>query len=315
MWVDGPTGKNNYPQKYILRVSKNGKFIYYKDNIATSKTWTLQKFDFSDNDNFRTLVPATYLFELLPYCTINNGAVESIWDIDEIKVLGGCCNGTSTEIAGYKWSNGSTGTSITVKPTENTSYIVTVTDCCGCTNTKMYTVNVANLVADLGEDRMISMGQSVTLTPTITGQSICDPNNPVKNGVKYLWSTGATTASITVTPSSSSFYRVTVTDCNECTDTESTSIHVMMPRPVVVYPNPAYNKVNLASETEIDPEVKVRIISSDGKTVISEKPELIFNSPSNISVLIPENIRDGMYYIEIKNGQNKYVEKLILIER
>lgn len=174
---------------------------------------------------------------------------------------------------------------------------------------------MANLVADLGEDRMISMGQSVTLTPTITGQSICDPNNPDKNGVKYLWSTGATTASITVTPSSSSFYRVTVTDCNECTDTESTSIHVMMPRPVVVYPNPAYNKVNLASETEIDPEVKVRIISSDGKTVISEKPELIFNSPSNISVLIPENIRDGMYYIEIKNGQNKYVEKLILIER
>jgi hypothetical protein len=315
IWVDGPTGRNNFAQKYILRVSKNGKFIYYKDNISTSRNWTLQNFDFSDNDNFRTLIPATYLFELVPYCTINNGAAESIWDIDEIKVLGGCCNGTTTEIASYRWSDNSTGTSITVKPTVNSTYTVTVTDCCGCTNTKQVNVNVTNLIADLGEDRMISMGQTVTLTPVITGRSICDPNNPEKNVVKYLWSTGATTSSITVTPGSSTFYRVTVTDCNECTDTESISIHVMMPRPLVVYPNPAYNKVNLASESEIDPGIKVRIISSDGKTVISDKPEIIFNTPSNISILIPENVRDGLYYMEISNGQNKYVEKLILIER
>ncbi|MBP6447998.1 MAG: T9SS type A sorting domain-containing protein, partial [Saprospiraceae bacterium] len=315
IWVDGPTGRNNFAQKYILRVSKNGKFIYYKDNISTSRNWTLQNFDFSDNDNFRTLIPATYLFELIPYCTINNGAAESIWDIDEIKVLGGCCNGTTTEIAGYRWSDNSTSTSITVKPTVNSTYTVTVTDCCGCTNTKQVNINVTNLIADLGDDRMISMGQTVTLTPIITGRSICDPNNQEKNVVKYLWSTGATTSSITVTPGSSTFYRVTVTDCNECTDTESISIHVMMPRPLVVYPNPAYNKVNLASESEIDPDIKVRIISSDGKTVISDKPEIIFNTASNISILIPENVRDGLYYMEIRNGQNKYVEKLILIER
>lgn len=84
----------------------------------------------------------------------------------------------------------------------------------------------------------------------------------------------------------------------------------MMPRPLVVYPNPAYNKVNLASESEIDPDIKVRIISSDGKTVISDKPEIIFNTASNISILIPENVRDGLYYMEIRNGQNKYVENL-----
>ncbi|MBL0024444.1 MAG: hypothetical protein IPO98_05215 [Saprospiraceae bacterium] len=57
------------------------------------------------------------------------------------------------------------------------------------------------------------MGETVTLTPVITGKSICDDANPANNEVKYLWSNGATTSSITVTPNSSIFYRVTVVDC------------------------------------------------------------------------------------------------------
>lgn len=33
-------------------------------------------------------VEGTYLSELVPYCiAVNNGAIESVWDIDEIKVL------------------------------------------------------------------------------------------------------------------------------------------------------------------------------------------------------------------------------------
>ena len=302
-------------KSFFLESVKNGEYIYYEDDIATKRTWGVQIFNFDNNDNFRTLVSATYLFELVPYCTVNNGASESVWDIDEIKVLGGCCAGSAVEIPTYKWSNGDSGTSITVKPTENTKYTVTVTDCCGCTNVKEYGIVVACLMADLGPDRMISIGQTVTLTPVITGKSICDQSNPDNNGVKYLWSNGATTSSITVTPSASTFYRVTVTDCNDCVDTESLSIHLMMPRPVVVYPNPASDRVNLVSESEFDRELSVRILSSDGKTVVTHHPEIVFNSTTNISIIIPDKITDGMYYIEVRTGLEKFTEKLMLIKK
>jgi len=313
-WVGGPTGPNNYATKYLIRVSKNGKYIYYEDNLNTNKTWGLKSFDFSENDNFKTLTPATYLFELVPYCTINNDAVESIWDIDEIKVLGGCCQGTTKEITSYHWSNGEMGTSITVNPIESTTYTVTVTDCSGCSSVEEYDVTVACLMADLGPDRMINLGETVELSPVISGNSICSDQNPGLNSIKYLWSNGATTSSITVTPSSSTFYRVTVTDCNECEDTESISIHVMMARPFIVYPNPASDRINLASESVIDPNLVIRILSVDGKTVISENPQFIINSLNNVSIIIPENITDGIYFLEVKNGIRVFTEKLILIK-
>jgi hypothetical protein len=314
-WVDGASGLNNFARKFLLRVSKNGEYIYYEDEKLTNRTWGIQKFNFESNDNFRTISPATYLFEIIPYCTINNGATESIWDIDEIKILGGCCSGSTKEISSYLWSNGQTGTSIKVKPTENTTYTVTVTDCCGCSNVKAYKVDVSCLMADLGPDRMINFGETVTLTPVITGKSICDDANPANNEVKYLWSNGATTSSITVTPNSSIFYRVTVVDCNDCYDTESISVILMLQRPITIYPNPAYDRVNLASEFEIEPELKIRILSSDGKTVVAAQPEIIFNTTSNVSIIIPDHVADGMYYIEINTGKEKFTEKLILIKK
>ena len=87
-----------------------------------------------------------------------------------------------------------------------------------------------------------------------------------------------------------------------------------MSRPFITYPNPASDRINLASESEIDPTIAVRILSVDGKTVIAEKPEIIINSLNNVSIIIPENITDGIYFIEIKNKNKSFTEKLILIK-
>ncbi|MBK8670918.1 MAG: T9SS type A sorting domain-containing protein [Saprospiraceae bacterium] len=314
-WVNGPTGQNNYATKFLLRVSKNGEFIYYEDSISTHRTWGLVDFDFSSNPNFQSNVTSKYLFELVPYCTVNNGAVESVWDIDEIKVFGGCCAGTSHEISSYLWSNGDTGTSITVKPTVTTNYTVTVTDCCGCSSEENYLVTVNCLMADLGPDKMINLGQTVTLTPVITGNTICNENDRDQNGVKYLWSNGATTSSITVTPSTSTFFRVTVTDCNDCQDTESISIHVMMGKPIITYPNPASDRINIASESDIDAGISVKFYTVDGKKVLVDNPEIIFNNYRNVSVIIPNQLSDGIYFLEIRNGDKVYTEKIILLQK
>ncbi|MFZ1751177.1 MAG: T9SS type A sorting domain-containing protein [Saprospiraceae bacterium] len=312
-WVDGGTGLNNYATKYLIRVSKDGQYIYYKDQINTNRTWKQESYDFSNNPNFKTLTTAKYLFELIPYCTINNGGLESVWDIDEIKVLGGCCQGTANEISSYAWSNGSTGTSITVKPSVDSKYKVTVTDCCGCTNVAEYDVFVSNLMADLGPDRMINLGESATLTPTISGATVCSTTDPNANKVKYLWSTGATTATMVVTPSVSTFYRVTVTDCNDCVDTETISIHINQLRPLIVYPNPANGMFNISAVDGISPDIKVRIFSADGRNIVMDKPDIISNNVNNVSIMIPNQFQSGLYIVEIINGDKIYTEKLILL--
>ncbi|MFN8337395.1 MAG: hypothetical protein U0T36_00065 [Saprospiraceae bacterium] len=104
-FVNGASGLNDYATKYLIRVSKGGKYIFYRDEIATNRSWGLEQFDFSNNPLFKSNAAATYLFELIPYCPINNGANESIWDIDDIKVLGGCCNSNTPEVMTYLWSN------------------------------------------------------------------------------------------------------------------------------------------------------------------------------------------------------------------
>jgi PKD repeat protein len=114
----------------------------------------------------------------------------------------------------YLWSNGATTQSITVSPSSTTTYSVTVTSSGGCTGTDSKTVTVGSgLSVNLGNDTTICVGNSITL----------DAGNA---GSTYLWSDGATTQSISVTPSSTTTYSVTVTSSGGCTGTDSKDVTV-----------------------------------------------------------------------------------------
>jgi predicted transcriptional regulator len=310
-FIDGISALNDFATKYLIRISKNGNVIYYVDEIATNRTWGKEEFDFSNNPLFSSSSLSTYLFELIPYCNINNGGRESIWDIDDIKVLGGCCAG-NTEQMTYAWSNGQTGSSIMVTPSTTASYSVTVTDCCGCSNVAQHTVRVSTIKADLGPDRMINLGQSLTLTPTITGEGICDPTDPSANQIKYLWNIGETTSSIVVTPTASDFYRVTVTDCFECVDTESITIHINMTSPMTLFPNPSSGVINIVSQTDLDPETSLKLLAINGMQVMINDIEIIKHNARNISGNISQDIPNGIYILEVKNGDQTIRQKLII---
>lgn len=101
-WIDGPSGDNNYPTKYGIRILKNGTEIYRSEDISTGTSWTLQSFDFLNDTAFQVKEPTLFRIELLPYCPIGNGAQVSAWDIDEILIYGGCvpANGLNAEITG-----------------------------------------------------------------------------------------------------------------------------------------------------------------------------------------------------------------------
>jgi len=99
-WIDGPAGLNNYPTKYGLRVLKDGVEIFSSIGLDATADWTLESFEFTDAA-FTVTSRSEFVFELLGYCTIDNGAAVNAWDLDEISVIGGCAANGAASISGF----------------------------------------------------------------------------------------------------------------------------------------------------------------------------------------------------------------------
>ena len=111
------------------------------------------------------------------------------------------CTGQSAALSAsggttYLWSTGATAFSITESPATTTSYTVTGTSG-GCSGTAVATVTVGGALAINVNSETICTGQSATLSAS--------------GGASYLWSTGATSNSITESPSATTSYTVTGT--------------------------------------------------------------------------------------------------------
>ncbi len=122
---------------------------------------------------------------------------------------------TVTEAASYLWSTGETTQSITV--TESGIYSVVVTGENGCESAAEVSVIVFPLPSvEISGDIDLCEGQVSVLTAS--------------EGESYLWSTGETTQSISV--SENGIYSVEVTDANGCSNSAEVSVTVH-PQPVV----------------------------------------------------------------------------------
>lgn len=115
----------------------------------------------------------------------------------------------------YLWSTNDTTETITVSPTTDTQYLLTVTDGSSCTSTAMATITVnAPPVAAINPDASaICEGENANLTASPAGAN-------------YLWSTNDTTSTITVSPTSDTQYGLTVTDASSCTSSASATVTV-----------------------------------------------------------------------------------------
>ncbi|MFH0864848.1 MAG: PKD domain-containing protein [Bacteroidota bacterium] len=111
----------------------------------------------------------------------------------------------------YQWDTGPMTQSITVNPASTTTYTVTVTSI-GCTASDNVIVTVNPIpLADAGLPQTICPGFPATLTAS--------------GGSSYLWNTGLTTASITVSPATTTTYSVTVSDLG-CSATDDVTVTV-----------------------------------------------------------------------------------------
>lgn len=124
-----------------------------------------------------------------------------------------CAGQTATLIASgattYLWSTGATTASITVTPSTTRSYTVTGTTS-GCSGSALATVTVNTPVITATSSTICSGG---TATLTASG------------GSTYLWNTGATSSSITVTPSATTSYTVVGTSAG-CTASAIASVTI-----------------------------------------------------------------------------------------
>ncbi len=100
----------------------------------------------------------------------------------------------------YLWSNGGSGTSISVSSAG--SYWLTVNIPYGCAASDTININTGTAAVNLGPDTTICSGSSLTLSSSST-----------PTGSAYLWNTGVTSPSIEVTTSGLYWLNVSSTGC------------------------------------------------------------------------------------------------------
>ncbi|MCF8372074.1 MAG: T9SS type A sorting domain-containing protein [Bacteroidales bacterium] len=114
----------------------------------------------------------------------------------------------------FLWSTGSTMNHIPV--TSSGTYSLTFTDTNDCSNSDEINVTINSLpIVNLGPDQILPNGS----TPTLDAGA---------GATAYLWSTGATSQTITV--SISGLYSVTITDANGCENADE--VHITIEPPV-----------------------------------------------------------------------------------
>jgi PKD repeat protein len=101
--------------------------------------------------------------------------------------------------AAFQWSNQATTQTITVSPSDDITYSVTVTNTFGCTATDNATITVEGIRAN---DATVCLGDSATLTAL--------------GGSDYVWSNGATTATIKVLVFDTTYFILTGTVTGSC---------------------------------------------------------------------------------------------------
>ncbi|MGQ0828316.1 MAG: hypothetical protein ACT4ON_07970, partial [Bacteroidota bacterium] len=163
-------------------------------------------------------ITTTYTVTVTAGCTASSTVVVTVQAPVTPTITGKSiiCTGTSTTLSTsgggtYAWSDGATGSSITVSPTSNITYTVTVTNgLCSGTASIFVTVNPNPSPVIVGTTTICS-GQSTSLT--------------TNGGGTYQWGQGQTTSMITISPTTTTSYTVTVTT-NGCTRSATAQVTV-----------------------------------------------------------------------------------------
>jgi gliding motility-associated-like protein len=215
-----PTKIKFIPNQDTVRICN---IFALQDNLAEpieAITFTLTGFN---NGTSACLVPpsATYSLSVKDYTPIVIGQGDSSFCNNHVPLLIAHVSG-GVPGYGYSWMPGNGGGSTYTASglTQTTIFTLTVNDACNMTQVKTFSVNVTPTVSV--SSASICAGETAVLTAT--------------GAATYIWSTGATTNPISVSPASPTNYTVTGF-IGPCTNSAVVTVNIITTPTVVVSGN------------------------------------------------------------------------------
>jgi Secretion system C-terminal sorting domain/Ig-like domain CHU_C associated len=280
----GGTGSASAPTPSTATIGSTNYYVSQTKN-ANESTRALIRVDITTT----TVVPA--VTSPVTYCQ-NSAAVPLI--------------AVGTNLLWYSAATGGTGSSSTPTPStvSGSSYYVSQNTCGEGPRAKIDVLINPIPVLSVNSPKICAPGDMVTLT--------------AHGANSYLWSTSATTDSITVTPTGTTSYTVTGTTafCSSatlstvtldvCTGIEEIK-HLQKAK---IFPNPNNGAFTISIENAMFKGLNVSISNVIGETVfsatyvnttISFKKEITLNS-----------LTKGIYYIRLETEEDVKIEKLII---
>lgn len=181
----------------------------------------------------------------------------------------------------YTWSNGKTGSLISVSPKTTTTYTVNITDAAGRTATKSITIYVIDIRCTA--KKVLVCHKETSCGGGVTYNTLCISVNAVPAHLCHGDKLGS---------------------CNTARE-ESNMTAIQEDVQPIVYPNPTKGLFTIS--LPLAAETRVVVVDMAGKVVTS-----VTNSGESKQVQIDlSNAPAGMYYINMKNGDNTYQQKLV----
>ena len=313
-WNNGETGQTitvspKESTRIVARVTTNGvrvKYPYTIDVVSNCSGTPAE--EEPDNDS-------------------GNGGSAGVFDFE-------ICKGESVTLVApdggdkYTWNNGESGQTITLSPTETTRIVARVTTN-GVRVKYPYTIEVVgncsnnnqeanesqeecNVVANAGKNVTIGKGDRVTLTAS--------------GGDTYLWSTGETTQSIRVRPSSDTRYKVTVT-ANGCSDVDRVWVYVSSSATknalvkqdldqqdetgqiLNVFPNPSTGTITVNYPGYTKQDLNLVLVSLNGIVVYESK--ISSNGNAFYKEIDLSRFKKGAYIVKVFNRDLHVVKKIL----
>jgi len=208
---------------------------------------------------------------------------------------GGQATLTATGGIGYLWSNGAPTQTITVSPTTNTAYYVTVVDANGCTASDFVIVNTLPT-------------QTAQFTHTVSGSTAVFSNQS-SSAYTYSWSFGDNTTSNAVNPShtytQNGTYTVTLTVTGPCGTSTFTQVVTITQvgldehqtlNNVSLYPNPNDGAFTISFEMTQETDVQIQVLDVAGRIVWSDQPGALMVYNKQVAL---NTEASGMYVVRI----------------
>jgi len=284
-----------------ITLNANGADTYVWDNAATTASIVVSPTATSSYSAIGTTTDGCS-GSASTSVTVNPVPVMSV-----VKTTSAICQGdslsfTATGADTYLWNTGATSNSIVVTPTSSANYSVVGTNTFGCTSLVIDSVKVNALpvLTITGNTGTICIGETIVLD--------------LNGADTYSWSTGASTSSISVSPSVASTYSATGTSTDACVSAITATVEVSECTSLTdfasattakVYPNPSNGEFTLELSS-VNKSV-ITITSVLGQVVLTQEADLI--QQINLSEL-----NKGMYFINVTEN-NKSVFRTNVVKQ